>query len=384
MGTLGKSILKWFAPMFLAGCGMFLQNWQLRIATYNYVHVMKQFEVPSYNADGLRNKDPDTKYIPLTVGKSINASFPGFGVLDDPLAKLLSPEPEDVHIGMLDMMAASFPFLFVCLAVGQGQLGTWTRIFVCFFFLAVGKGFFGWITIMPASDGWEQCQLRLNSDTKGFDATWYAGEHSVWEMLANTLTDPGGRLCADMMWSGHTYFVTIFALGIYELAGNLVRADDHRCGPCTGKMMRRIIQNTVMIVCVGQQAFEIYFVLKSRFHYSGDIIMAVLMTFLLYTNSFIAIMSKDWVNLWTMEENIQKPDNLYDAMNSNGDLFVPGCCCPCVYKPHGNQHIYHSDDIQAILDLALRGDRQKMQLNQDDVRNLQRMMRMPSTVFEEP
>jgi len=51
----------------------------------------------------------------------------------------------------------------------------------------------------------------------------------------------------------------------------------------------------VMAITMGEQIVEVYFVLLNRFHYTMDVVMAILFTFLFFTNGAIAEFTKKWV-----------------------------------------------------------------------------------------
>lgn len=326
-GKCGWMVI-WVVPWLLAGCGFFLQNFGLHIGTYRYVHRMlqhdlvrtKTMEVPSY-----------VEHIPLTFGeKPENVSF---GSLDDPVASALG-EYQKVDISILDKLAGLFPFLFVLLAVAMDKPMVWTRIMLCFFCLSVGKGLFGWITVVPDSNGWQTCKARLA--TGSYPIEWYAKERSVMELL---FEQPLSRLCADMMWSGHTYFVTIFAFGLHECVRRAMRASTW--------WKRVLVESLVCFAAILQQSIEVYFVLKSRFHYTSDVVMAILITYLFYTNTSIAVLASWWTkrDLQALGEVPAGSAWLHGGLLSEGHISL-GCCC-CGWS---QQWVYNPTDIKSVVD----------------------------------
>jgi hypothetical protein len=299
-----------------------LQNFQLRIGTYHYVHEMMLFAVPAHNNSYTPDySSPD--WIDLTFGKSpANVSF---GSLSDPVTTFLGAY-EHVNIKFLDYLAALFPFLFLCLVVAVDRPFIWTRIMLCFFILAVGKGLLSWITVVPDSKGWNACKARLQNSSH--PAEWYAKKRSLDEIL---FISPVSRLCADMMYSGHTYFVAIFALGLHECARLAMSASPwHK---------RYVVESVIGLAAFLQQGVEIYYVLKSRFHYTSDIVMAVVITYLLYTNSVIAVVAAWWCS---SEEERAKASFEFDEDDGEKPKVHPGkwfgtlrpasyislgCCC---------------------------------------------------------
>lgn len=199
---------------------------------------------------------------------------------------------------MLDAVAACFPLLFVLLAVATNNACTWTKVMISFFFLAVFKGLFSWITIMPDSSGWQVCRTRLEKNGN-HTIQWYAEKHSVWDFLFMDSKSGKSGLCADMMYSGHTYFVALSALGLFELVRSV----------CSALPVRRriLIEMVVALAAIFQQGAEIYVVLRSRLHYTSDVVMAVLMTLLVYTNSTIASASVWWSRPSDMDPSSEAP-----------------------------------------------------------------------------
>jgi len=333
-----KCAIIWIGPMCLAALGFFVQNVQLHIGTYYYVHKMVQHDLQMVPQNSSLLYSPD--YIPLSIGSTPqNVSF---GSLQDPVAANLG-QYEKMSIAFLDYLAAGFPFLFMVLVVAMDQPYTMTRVMVCFCILAVGKGMFGWITVEPDSSGWQVCRERLA--TGKYTVDWYAQKHTMSELLT---ISPTSRLCADMMWSGHTYFVTIFAFGLHECTRIALRA--------SSAWTRICVESLVAVAAVAQQSSEIYFVLKSRFHYTADVVMAVFVTYLLYTNSTIAVGTTWWLtpDVERMKEDFLRAQKQYKrtfrspawmvTMMSRGMISL-GCCC-CSWS---QQYIYGRDDIHNIM-----------------------------------
>lgn len=332
--------------MLLAGFGFFLQNFQLRIGTYLYVHKMVHYE--------LMLQAPNSTLHPEFYSYPIDPSFGktpqdvSFGSLQDTGSSFLGYEY--VKIGFLDKLAALFPFVFLVLVCGIDLPRTWTKIMLSFFFLAVGKGFFSWCTNIPDSGGWEICKERLGNSS--YPVEWYLQERSVTEIL---FMDPRSRLCADMMWSGHTYFVAIFAFGLHECI---------RRGMSKWPWWQRWLCETIVaVVAIGQQFLEIYFVLRSRFHYTADVFMAVFVTYLLYTNATICVLAKIWtdtpyhvsVDMALMLALSEDPDEsgisanlesvwLHKSLESSGDMSL-GCCC-CSWA---RMHIYSGGRVKNLM-----------------------------------
>merc|ERR1712012_161172 len=161
-------------------------------------------------------------------------------------------------------------------------------------------------------------------------------------------------MCGDMMYSGHTYFVTVFAFGLFECT----RVSMVRGGASEWK--RWSIETLVTLAAVAQQSAEIYFVLKSRFHYTADIVMALIMTWLIFTNSVINAATMWWTELKTdktleqvhdeafggvLQEIVKMKQNEWVKMFQLRGLITLGCCC-CSWS---NQWVFDREDLVNML-----------------------------------
>lgn len=151
-----------------------------------------------------------------------------------------------------------------------------------------------------------------------------------------------------MMWSGHTYFVAIFAFGLHECV---------RRALCSASATKRIlVESLVASAAILQQTVEVYFVLKSRFHYTSDVVMAIFVTYLLFTNSTVAVLANWWARpgkdeLKALHERLSKDKHateskwLQNGLKSEGSISL-GCCCCSMSR----QFIYSPKDIHDIVD----------------------------------
>jgi len=266
--------------------------------------------------------------------------------LNDPLQYELGWKR--VPLTLLDLLASLFPALFVLLAILRDQLKIWTKIMICNALLAFGKGLFEVMTIIPDSIGWAECQVRLGEN----GVQWHSvPERSIWDLIVFEVKKYFGglnvRYCADMMWSGHTYVVTLYALGLFELSRRLMKS--------WSKPKRTAALWIIASVAILQQGIEIYVILLNRFHYTMDVAMAILMTFLLYSNGAVAACAKNWVRTYELrrsgtfdkEAKILLSVKLQD-LESDGEVIIPPCCLPFCCS-HGQQHIYSDEDICSLV-----------------------------------
>uniref|UniRef100_A0A7S1M374 Sphingomyelin synthase-like domain-containing protein n=1 Tax=Alexandrium catenella TaxID=2925 RepID=A0A7S1M374_ALECA len=358
--------------------GFYVQSVCLHYATYSYVH--------KYALD---SNDPpaDNKY----------------AVLADPVEDHLKQIKINIHI--LDLVAASFPALFVLLtalcasmrvgnervtrAMHMNMLQLWTKVMVCIAFLFIIKGVVGAVTTVPDSSGWTVCKERLGpAGVKYMKQTHPFSDMLKLDLYWNQQYHRPLRYCSDMMYSGHTFTVTLFALGLYELV-RIVRPTRNK-KKAVADVQKVWLMLLLSVFTVGEQGVEIYFVEKTHFHYTSDIVVALLITFLLYTNGAIALASKKWskegskcfrdvwdavkgrapesTDAWDKawddaEEKdaeaiqdakaqvapvIQQNIETWRHLESSGDVFIPPCCVPfCCYA--GREHMYSDDQVKEII-----------------------------------
>lgn len=424
----GLELTKWFIPMLWAMFGFYFQSVCLHYATYVYIH--KYADAPS-----------------------------NFARLADPFQEDLFKK-ENLNIHILDLLAGFFPGMFFLLSaflafgkvnvnkrgklqmtssgtladgdrtpsfqVDTGRSDTmrknvlqlWTKVMLCAGFLFILKGTLGAVTVVPDSSGWDVCKARL----KALGFKWMKEEHSFSDMVwidFHWLIQYGQplRYCGDMMYSGHTFVVTLFGLGLYELI-RIIRPTRGRFSK-HANLCKMFILIGLTIFSVGEQLLEIYSVEKSRFHYSSDIIVALVVTFLLYTNGVVAIVSKKWSKdglgtlkeVWKdmkmvcapcqaiakgaeqdkwhkadeppeeprqdsseqskrdfqvakehwersqagLEDGIRANKDQWEHLISNGDIFIPPCCVPCCCYA-GREHIYSDSQLKELMDTFVLKD----------------------------
>mmetsp|Transcript_74844 Transcript_74844/g.167717 ORF Transcript_74844/g.167717 Transcript_74844/m.167717 type:complete len:488 (-) Transcript_74844:64-1527(-) len=412
-------LTKWLIPMLWAMFGFYFQSVCLHYATYVYIH--KYADAPSNFA---RLADPfqenlfTKEYLNIHILDLLAGFFPGtFFLLSAFLAfkKVTVTKKGTLKLRTSRTLASDDGTQTERSdAMRKNVLQLWTKVMLCAGFLFILKGTLGAVTVVPDSSGWDVCKVRL----KALGLNWMKKEHSFSDMMwidFHWLIQYGQplRYCGDMMYSGHTFVVTLFGLGLYELIriiqparGQFSTSRDAK----NANLCKMFILIGLTIFSVGEQLLEIYSVEKSRFHYTSDIIVALVVTFLLYTNGVVAIVSKKWskdglgtlTKVWDDMKDITKAiktgaeqdewhkadeppeepredsseeskrefkakkecwedlqadlekginDNKEDWQHliSNGDIFIPPCCVPCCCYA-GREHIYSDSQLKELLD----------------------------------
>lgn len=270
------------APFFLMGFCYLVGNWFLYMGTYHYVQVMTAWE-RLYKVTPVNPLEDKYHDVHLSTGR--NDTDVSFGSMDDSIQALLPYMYINIHV--LDFVMLLFPFTFCVCALCRQKLHVFTKIMICHMFLALLKGFLAAMTTVPDSAGWAVCQARLGAN----GIRWLQHERSIWDLLRMEAfgIDTGQhlRFCADMMYSGHTYAVTLYALGLYEIAEMETKS-------MTNPHMRRLILFVVGCVAVAEQCVEVALVEINHFHYTIDMVMAIIFTLLVYTNASVTVVAMKW------------------------------------------------------------------------------------------
>jgi len=321
--------LRIFLPGFTFAASFFFQNVCLHIATYYYVMWMHRLE-----SDLKAEPHPDV------TAEDLSARIET-GALHDAVHDYLGRE--DINMQTLDMMSACLPAIWLVLVFKFKDWRLWTKCCICGSLLAIGKGVLAVMTVVPDSTGWEGCKARLRAvdGTEGYKYFLQGGGpdgsinfevsilHSISDILHleifGILEGEGNRhlrYCADMIYSGHTYFATLFAVGIYDFVHTWTR--EHF--PPPGFMKQRFAVRFLIGACLaGYVCMDVYCILLNRFHYSIDCVLAIWMVMLMYTNSAITMATDFWTS--------------HHGHGHHHDFLLPPCCVPfCLFDGRYRLH----------------------------------------------
>jgi len=222
------------------------------------------------------------------------------------------------------------------------------------------------VTVVPDSIGWSQCKVRLGPDALHFFRNEVPSPaekgifSTVLTLLGTEMFGPhhnrigsGMRFCGDMIYSGHTYFTCLYILGFLQIVREMVKSH-----PELRPRTVVLIMWTMYFICIAEQCLEIALVIHNRFHYTLDVVMAVVMTLLVFTSSPVCIAAKWWASLRSEAEpakealkdngrmkELAKEAKEYgyvliptEEMRSEADIWLPVFCVPfcCL---HGQHHL---------------------------------------------
>lgn len=104
----------------------------------------------------------------------------------------------------------------------------------------------------------------------------------------------------------------------------------------------------MILLGVGEQLVEVVFVTIDRFHYTMDIYIAIVLTFLLYSNVVPSMLAKRWMFYGVnTDPNTQA---ICDVFESQADVLIPWCCVPFLA---GRYHQYDDEHLGQLRDCAL-------------------------------
>eukprot|EP00913_Durusdinium_trenchii_P029428 g27586.t1 len=369
----GKGPVKWILPFILVGVSSLICMWLLHIATFYYVKGILRFEA-AFKPNPDYKEDASTQHF-FSAGLTPDS---------DPIEAQLGFK--DVPLKALDAVALVFPFLWFCAVLYLQDVQAWTKVLLCHSVLAVGKGIFGATTIIPDSIGWANCKKRLGpaglayfqnearaKRRQRWGSTGRAAEtqvpdptqHGLWTMcmaiLGVELRGPsqdrigsGMRFCADMIYSGHTYFTILYILALCDLLRRALGDPSTRLYVET-KWKRKAILVSVYLACIAQQGIEIFLVMSNRFHYTTDVVLAVLLTFLWYTSAPVCIAAKWWAQLGTKSaQEKEQPEDCGASVFGgvlqvalSGDIWLPVFCLPfcCI---NGHHHVISETQLRLM------------------------------------
>eukprot|EP00435_Cladocopium_sp_Y103_P035995 s2058_g9.t1 len=295
-----KTFLKWsFPPLICALCFGF-QSVMLHMTTVKYVL--------------MRQKTP----------------------LHDDLGHELF-EGKPVAKEVLDALSVAPPLLVIVSILLLRDVRLWAKVFFSNSILFVLKGLFDWMTVLPDSIGFASCVKRLNGNGGTDEPLKYlehmghlSGTEYFSALLQLELHGVGKvrhvRYCADMLMSGHTFVTVLYMLALADL----VRRITILMSPIP-RLIWRLSMGIFAALCVGA---DLYLIVKTRFHYTVDIVMAIVITLLIYTNAGMAVLAQ-----WYASEEGKRKSADADIIWLPA-ILIPFCCL------HGYYSVREMEDQQ--------------------------------------
>mmetsp|Transcript_112414 Transcript_112414/g.157613 ORF Transcript_112414/g.157613 Transcript_112414/m.157613 type:complete len:376 (+) Transcript_112414:88-1215(+) len=242
---------------------------------------------------------------------------------------------QKVNMTVLDAISGmAFLLVFVGTLLLR-DLRLWVRLFFSNAILFVLKGVFDWMTVFPDSIGWKECDKRLsvngtNPNVLPFmkklgqlDGMDYLGKLMELEIhgvefknltSGKAVTTWPVRYCADMLLSGHTFVLVLYMLAFADL----MRRITIMMSPVP-RAVCRILIGLFCMACVGA---DLFLIVRNQFHYTVDVVMAIIMTVLVYTNVGMTAVVQ-----WYAQEVDRRGKPIVDnGITWVPALMVPFCC----------------------------------------------------------
>ncbi|CAJ1414091.1 unnamed protein product [Effrenium voratum] len=224
-----------------------------------------------------------------------------------------------VPMMLLDAISGAVLLAFMMGTLLLRDLRLWCKMFFSNGMLFVLKGIFDWVTIIPDSIGWHECERRLKPEPLEYlrkmatlDGSKYA--MALWELETQGVAGIWPvRYCSDMLLSGHTAVMLLYLLGLSDLVRRTTLLMD-----TTPRFILRILIGFFALVCA---CADLYLIVKNHFHYTVDVILAIVVTLLIYTNAGVAVLTQWYVS--SKEGGRNTEDN---GMIWLPFLMVPFCC----------------------------------------------------------
>eukprot|EP00434_Breviolum_minutum_P009060 symbB.v1.2.007976.t1/scaffold465.1/size200768/12 len=122
------------------------------------------------------------------------------------------------------------------------------------------------------------------------------------------------RYCADMLLSGHTFVLVLYMLAFADL----MRRITIMMSPVP-RAVCRILIGLFCMACVGA---DLFLIVRNQFHYTVDVVMAIIMTVLVYTNVGMTAVVQ-----WYAQEVDRRGKPIVDnGITWVPALMVPFCC----------------------------------------------------------
>lgn len=239
---------------------------------------------------------------------------------------------KQVPMQLLDFISGGALLVFVVGCLWLRDLRLWAKVFFCSGTLFVWKGLLDYITTLPDSIGWQQCEARLKPEGVQFFKELHSlpfgkflTRFAEMEMFG---IDVGGgksrmwpvRYCGDMILSGHTSVMFLYLLASMDLCRRLTLLFENTEAPGKSIALRTLL-SLFVLCCVSA---DLYLIVINHFHYTVDVVLAVMLTLLIYTNAGMAIFTD-----WYVEVFEHGTEDSQRHTSDHGTIWIPEFCIPC-------------------------------------------------------
>jgi hypothetical protein len=283
-------LVQWTLPSIAVLFSVTVQAFAARLATLYYIRYMHRLEqiTEGHKIHGLRANPLGEKWL-----YSEHLDYP------QKLQDIFASFVDRVEIPAFVWDTTLFPMTLVCLClvIGCRDVYMWAKVCVCFTCLNLGRAICHISTVVPDSQGWHACKERLTNFGARPDAMEEMAAMTIdWRTMAfGSVTNlleaeaKGMRYCGDMIYSGQTFVLLLFAMGTHECL--------KRNWPEYWKV--RILVSTLATAFATAASVG---TLLARYHYTIDVVLAVVLTALWYDSAAVAATCEWWKGIVTPKD----------------------------------------------------------------------------------
>lgn len=233
----------------------------------------------------------------------------------------------DYMLLFMDSMPVFILGVFIFGCIWLNDLRMWVKFWFSLSILFLMKGIMDLVTDIPDSAGWAKCERRLgqhvvqfmlrmrNLKSDEFYKQFFrlemlgvepdGGRKSIWKIFLHL--GGGVRYCSDMSISGHTFTVCLAILALIDLTRKVTMN--------LAPLWSNCITSTATVFGTAFVLVEGGTILHDHFHYTIDILFALLIVWLIYTNAGMALLVHKFI-MWL------QPDDERSQL-VDGTLFIP-------------------------------------------------------------
>lgn len=340
----------WLWPPVIGMCCYIFQITMLHVATHYYINYMDVWQeaINGTNFTELERQAEAHHQLDLKFNLQRIEDGQLWDSMDNVIRHRLAETGKTqlfaLPIGVMDAIAFVPGMMYVSLFVLFLKPGHDVNIEIftktCFVgsAMAFSKGILDAITVMPDSSGWKNCQKRLKP--QGVEALRDSQRFALWKNLVPTVNDlakviaqeilglktESGRIharyCADMLVSGHTYIATVCSLGVFKMVSAYLTAYYFKRDGDNLKWY--VVKYLVGLLCVVCVCVDVASIAATKFHYTVDIIVALVMVVLLWDSAHLETAVAIWVSgyRWRM---VLKDDQKQCLKHTSGDTMSTIC-----------------------------------------------------------
>lgn len=203
----------------------------------------------------------------------------------------------------LGVLTGAVPVVWLGVVVHSQNLQPWAKVLISGALLAAVNGFSAWATMVPDPSGWEACKERLGPGGLMNYRVFAAGSNQGGEQAdpAQIVTDLlmlevrglwlMGRqsrhyTCVGTMFSATSCYCVLFALGLYDAVRSLsLQIEEARRAAVLS------VTGFSLVLVVGIDAL---FSIVNGYCYTVEIVVAVVLTTLVYGSPVVAAAATNW------------------------------------------------------------------------------------------